>query len=397
MKRNRFKGQFFLSVCLTTLICVQMMGFLPSIPSYIIFSIGMFSVLCLLNKKAHIDKLSLTFLLLLPFTIILASPNPIFKSFERLLSFLPLYLIGSPLFQSKAFTKFRVTSFNTFLIIFVLLGVGSFFCYFLGINMMTMNRDELEITYQTAGYFSGLTKQSMMLGPVGGITALFGGYKYMQCKRKIYLLILIMGYMACIYSASRGAFVASTISLLVLLYKMSVNIKLYFKRLFFILILIGISSPIWISGTRMLQEKHNVHKDDLELFDSRADKFAYRFAEFISSPIYGVGFSAIDPNIGDKYSRQGVIEPGSSWLAILSMTGIFGAILFVSMYVRSLKRSLKSSFMYNKKMVLLSSILVLMSIHWIVEGYIFASGNTLCFFSWLILGLCFDKNINNEI
>lgn len=352
----------------------------------------MFSILCLLNKKAYVDKLSLAFLLLLPFSIILASPDPIFRSFERLLSFLPLYIIGSPLFRSSSFTKFRITSFNTFLIIFVLLGVGSCFCYFFGINMMTLNREESEITYQTAGYFSGLTKQSMMLGPVGGITALLGGYKYMQCKRKIYLLILIMGYLACIYSASRGAFVASTIALLVLLYRMSVNIALYFKRLFFILILIGISSPIWISSTEMLQEKHNVHKDDTEIFDSRAEKFAYRLEEFISSPIYGVGFSAIDPNIGDKYSRQGVIEPGSSWLAILSMTGILGAILFVKMFVRSLKRS----FSCNKRMVLLSSILVLMSIHWIVEGYIFASGNTLCFFSWLILGMCYDKNMSND-
>lgn len=259
--------------------------------------------------------------------------------------------------------------------------------------MMTLNREELDVTYQTAGYFSGLTKQSMMLGPVGGITALIGLYRYYITNKKQYIFLLLAGYASCIFSASRGAFIATTIALLVLLYKISKNKIVFLKRIILILSISIITSPLWISGTQMLQDKHNVHKGESELFDSRSEKFSYRINEFVSSPIYGVGFSAINPNNGDKISKNGVIEPGSSWLAILSMTGLIGFILFILILSRSYKRS---SLPKNRNInILFFSILILLSIHWIIEGYIFAAGNTLCFFSWLMLGICNDKDINN--
>ncbi len=53
--------------------------------------------------------------------------------------------------------------------------------------------------------------------------------------------------------------------------------------------------------------------------------------EFESSPLIGVGFDAIDLNLssasGGYDKDSGMVESGSSWLIILSMTGLIGAIL----------------------------------------------------------------------
>lgn len=389
--KQTFRVQYILPVCMTLSICTQMMGFMPSIPSYITYATCILSVIYLLSTNPKIDIRSLLFLIYLPLTIFIASPDPVFKSFERLLYFAPIFIVGSPLLQNEKSTIFKIMALNTFIIIFIILGVGSFICYFLGINMMTLNRDEIDITYQTAGYFSGLTKQSMILGPVGGIAALIGLYKYYTTKKIIYILLLILGYAACIFSASRGAFIATSIALLVSIYKISKNKILFLKRIILILFILFVTSPLWISGTQMLQEKQLVHKDDKEIFDSRSEKFKYRINEFKSAPLCGVGFSAINPKLGDKVSANGVIEPGSSWLAFLSMTGLIGFIAFLSIFIRSFK---KVYYIKNKtRSIFLSCILVLISIHWFIEGYIFAAGNSLCFFSWLMIGVCNDKNI----
>lgn len=155
--------------------------------------------------------------------------------------------------------------------------------------------------------------------------------------------------------------------------------------MFSITILILITFPLWQSATTALQNKQKMHVGE-ELFDSRAKKFEARIDEFSSSPIWGVGFAGINPHGKDKFNKMtGSIEPGSSWLAVLSMTGFVGFLLFSTLYYKSAKISIDNQTPY------LVGLLGFYCVHMIAEGYLFAGGNPNCFLLWLIMGVAVDK------
>lgn len=125
------------------------------------------------------------------------------------------------------------------------------------------------------------------------------------------------------------------------------------------------------------------------LFDSRTIKFMARISEIETSPVYGIGFSAINPYGYDSYDKEkGTIEPGSSILAIVSMTGIIGLSLFISINIQAIKKIKKSKSPFKN---LILSLITLFLFHMIVEGYVFAISNPLSIYYWLLLGIANDS------
>ena len=119
------------------------------------------------------------------------------------------------------------------------------------------------------------------------------------------------------------------------------------------------------------------------IFDSRSEKVNARWNEFRESPIIGIGFSVIDTKY-DRIKVNGAIEPGSSWLGILSMTGIIGFLLFFAIIYRSWL------IVHNRRLSLYDGLIVVISIHMLVEGYVFSAGSLQCIVLWTILGTSFD-------
>ena len=120
-------------------------------------------------------------------------------------------------------------------------------------------------------------------------------------------------------------------------------------------------------------------------FYSREIKFTARILEFKSSPIIGIGYNVINPQYDFVEESTGQIEPGSSWLAVASMTGVIGLFVFLGICSRGLKRAwrIKSPFVSS----LLGGMLVFFFIHMIAEGYIFAPGSFLALLFWLIIAV----------
>lgn len=90
----------------------------------------------------------------------------------------------------------------------------------------------------------------------------------------------------------------------------------------------------------------------------------------------------------DYNPNSGVLEPGTSWLAIFSMTGVIGFVLFMMIFVKSISRVWHSKI---KERSLLLGILFMLAFHWLFEGYIIAGGSPFCFISWLTMGVCYDS------
>ena len=88
----------------------------------------------------------------------------------------------------------------------------------------------------------------------------------------------------------------------------------------------------------------------------------------------------------------GTIETGSSWLAVLSMTGIIGFIPFLIIIYKSVKR-VWSKKKTNIEASLYLGLIVFLSIHMLVEGYIFAGGSVVFFIAWLIISCCYEIEV----
>lgn len=381
----------------TTLFVLQfMVGGIPHLPQIFMYAGYILAAIYLLTSpELKLDILWLTLIVFIPISILLASPDPLFQSPIRYALFATLLLSASALINSDRARKFRRQCLNITGMFACIMAVGSFPCYFLGINFFESRFDDGYLTdyLENAGHFSGLSTHSMLLGPLSGFAMVFLFY-YATVKnhKKLWPLIIMCGGSA-LFAASRGAIVAAVVGFVAVMYFSSSSSSQFRKRLIQLGLIMVISFPLWGGAldSVMMKQKARQSQSD-KLLDTRAEKFDYRLAEFASSPLYGVGFSAIDIHGGDSYNPStGQIEPGTSWLAILAQTGLIGFILVIMIFRRSYKYARDSDDPYR---ILFLGLLAFYSVHMLVEGYAFGAGNPITYILWLAIGCCYDlKNV----
>lgn len=374
------------------LISTNLLGGIWGVPTAIIGAISCLIFFLILLRGATIDIFMAAFLLYLPIELLLAQPDYRFHSWERMGVFVVMMTSFSPLLQSEYARRFRRQALQLVIFIIVICSIASFFAYFLGINLMIRNNSNEYIGL--AGHFAGLFDHSMKLGPMASLASLFLMYKGFISQKKWLFLLSALCACAVLFSASRGSFIGLLVSTCFLMYKYSRNKAQLIKILITTFVLLVITYPIWSGAMEGLEQKqaNNVAKGGTLL--SRSLKWRCRINEFISSPIWGVGFSSINPNGPEYWNKTtGVIEPGTSWLAILSMTGMLGFILFMKIYLRAYNLVKKTM---NDRSIILYSFVIFFSVHLIIEGYIFAAGNPVCIIFWLIIGCCSDMQNDSE-
>ena len=320
-----------------------------------------------------------------------------FRAWQRLGIYIFILFMMSPLLISKEAVTFKSKLFIYIWLITSILSVGSFFSYYLGINFFIVNEKELELG---AGTFGGLMNHSMALGPMSALSTIFlfvlASLNKTKAKRYYYIAaFLCLG--ACFFSASRAAVGASVAGCIYALSCVNKNhLSKTFKVLFIILTVGAVTFPIWGGVTDFIMEKQEMRNNEFGGgFDSRTEKVVVRLEEFISSPIVGIGFCTVNPNLDNVNRENGQIEPGSSWLAIASMTGIFGLLVMIPLCISSLKkaRSIKDDFWRGA----LSGMMIFFILHMMVEGYIFAPKSFLSLIFWLLISIiegktCYERN-----
>lgn len=273
---------------------------------------------------------------------------------------------------------------------FVVLSIGSFFAFFLGINMMHGLVDMSDYSsYSTnGGWFGGLTRHSMLLGPISMIASLFFFTLYLENKKRIYIALLFMCIMSAVMASSRAAILGVVAALLYSLLVLKIDVVMK-QRVIALLIICGLATlPIYDIVFAGIINKEQKRKETTEVLDSRQAKFDYRIAEFKSSPLLGVGFCAIDINGDDQYSsNNGQIEPGTSHLAVLSMTGMLGMLAYLIILYQAYKNA-SGAYTPHSRFILLCFIAIF--VHAWFEGYVFSAGGPLCFTYWLIIGAATD-------
>ena len=322
-------------------------------------------------------------------SILLNDIPTVYQPWARFGLFVIVTVIASPFIQSNFYDKFRINLFKYIHNLLILIIVFS-------IPAIVLN--ERSIT----GMFTGVTNHSMLLAPISAVTLItLIYYLYINKLNRILLLILIaFFFFFLLLAASRISLAGFVLAMVFFFYRKNRhNMREFAKTGISILAIFILTYPLWNGYMEGIEKKNeaaiNAETGEANLASSRETLWTQRIEEFKSSPIVGIGFCYAPYVTGyEKYSGEamfretstGVIEPGSSWLGVLSMTGLLGFLGIISLWISSFRMCFKMEKKDNLYAIYLSSIMVFWSVHMIAEGEIFSAGGVLCFMVWLGVG-----------
>ncbi|HSJ66564.1 MAG TPA: O-antigen ligase family protein [Anditalea sp.] len=336
-----------------------------------------------------IQKINVLLGVFLFFCIVSIMMNDIpshFQPWFRLISFIMVIGLIGPLVNSPKFYAFRYFAFSKANLAILVLGAGSFLTRVLPLGVPAGR-----------GGWSGFFVHTMILGPMAAIALMISLYLFYKekdkvdpiKKRMIFFQICIgSSFLSLLLASSRTAILACVAGLLFFFYK--IYQQRFMKFLYSIILVTVITAgsyPIWSQYTTGIQQKMDSSEKKGDMTASRTSIWQARLMEFNQSPIYGIGFSHLIYKGGNESQKSddGKIEPGSSFLAILAMTGLLGFSVFVILFISYLFFLLTNKFDMLSTAVL-GSLMIFFTLHMLAEGYVLSSGGALFFYFWLLLG-----------
>ena len=351
-----------------------------------LFYFGLFT-LCLLYLLIIGGKLRVNYSLLVVVVLIVFSSTvvnkvpSVFNHYQRLVAFIIMISLIGPFFSTIKLDLFKWKLFEIFNIGIVIMVTLSFLGLLLNLNFI-----------EGRGGFVGMFNHSMVMGPFAAISFLINIYWFFSNKSKtaklIYFLLACVSFICLIQAGSRSAILALGFGVLFYFFKIyQYKMEKFIGSIIVLLFLCVVSFPIWQDYTERLMWKMEYAEEQGDLAATRTSLWDVRLSEFSSSPVFGVGFSNdTSVSIIDLIEDDGQIEPGSGWLAILSMTGLIGFLPIVFIFVSAFYFILKAD-KSRYLMALLGSLLMFFCVHLLAEGYIFAAGSAQFFYLWLLLGV----------
>ncbi len=347
-----------------------------------------------IERKNSFSVGHILFLLVSLFSILLNNIDAVFQSEYRLLSFLIMLWVIGGLSRSQRNISFRVCFFKYLNVSLVGLTLVSFCLYPLGISLLAHSN----------GLYKGLFNHSMLLGPIAGASTILSVFNclYPQEIFKIHprlsVVVAVISILTLLLSGSRGALGAVWVGIMILLYIRYGAQKAKLLKIFLSLIIgLLISGPIWYPYTEQIRFKQERNLRSGGTFQSRERLWEDRWAEFNNSPMIGSGFASMNKKLVKQKltnNAKGGVEPGSSWLFLLSSTGILGLLCFLYVGVVPWFRMLRAKASTRTPFhVLLLALLAMMFIHMFLEGYVLSSGGFLFLYLWLCIGLMNDLKL----
>lgn len=213
-----------------------------------------------------------------------------------------------------------------------------------------------------------------------------------------YIVTLIISIVLMIWGGARSAMIGFVIAQIYVL-------SYYYRRrkatkwtIAGILGIICISACMGGDVTYKVIKKFSISIEHNSLITSRERKWTALTEEFSQSPVVGIGFGNVrrfatygkieDVEFTKPYSS---IEPGSSWLSVLSNTGIIGFVIMAYWNIQLLKKAHRRRKAGDNEAVSNGAILLLMITVGFFEGYILFAGSILFYFYWLLTSqICED-------
>lgn len=347
---------------------------------YAVF-IGVLAIILLTGKRPHISFYMLGFIILALFSIWVNDIPYFFRPYERLVAFVVLVGLIGPFLQSPQLNMFKSQLFKIVNLSIVIVVSLSFVVLVVSPSLASLGR----------GGFTGVFNHSMFMGPMAAISFLtclyYATIANNSKKRLLFYGLSGISLIASLTAGSRAALISAILGALYFFYKINQqNLKQYFKIIFMMLTVVVLTFPLWKDYGERVVDKMAYAESEGSLIVTRSELWNRRVEEFNSSPLFGIGYSNDSSQSEEDLSiGEGQVEPGSSWLVVLSMTGIMGFLLFLFLQIKIFKivnKKRGSSYLYY-----LGGVFVFFIIHLVAEGYALSAGSGLFFYFWLVLGV----------
>lgn len=377
-----------LSIFVAALMVNRAVWFTPDFGNfhYVLIAISLALLLVLSGKHISVSFSGIILILVCAISILVNDIPDFFRPWSRLGIFsVTIFLVG-PFINGSILMKFRKMVFWYVQYLFVAITLLSLIGRFTGLSKFQ------------GGYWCGVTTHSMLLGMIAANTTIFLLYELVsrpdvRGKARIALsgslfisLLLVMG------AGSRAAFLACVAGISVFCYMAFQQHRKKFIKFFLpALLVLFCTYQIWDPFLDQIRRKNNNDLTTLNL-NTRESLWEKNWESFKENPVFGVGFASIEvePRAFQGFSESsGQVETGSSWLTVLSMTGILGGICIASIMLMTTAQLRRITGAKNHVGAFLTGLLVFYCVHMCAEGYIFAGGSVAFFNFWLLLGAIF--------
>lgn len=266
--------------------------------------------------------------------------------------------------------------------------LANFYAKIAGINQITPN--EFMMTTGKVTEFSGFCTHPMWTSAASALSTLlftsmaFRSYASHKWMKGLYFALIVISLYVVVISGSRSAFVLALACSLLIIKMQSQKASALFRNITIIAIATVVFSPFIMKNAGAMLQKKNSFEITVEN-TSRDALWSQRMAEFKSSPIIGIGFAAHGIGLNKAVGRN---ESGGGYISVLAQTGIIGIYFIFAIWFSAFM--LPKSIGKNSNTILTYCTFVFMTIHSIVEGYMFQGGWYLCLVIWLIIGVMIE-------
>lgn len=351
----------------------------PLIPNgLVLYVFGIFYCFFYSIRSRKGTKDSKLFWWLLVACYLASSVNMIFD--YRLFIFTFVIITCSPILYSEKIFLFREKYLKCCLYAFPLISLICLYCYFKGINMMSL--EDGEVSWD----FSAIFPHSMWLGAAVGISNVVCLWNILNCRKRLYQIlwtcVLLQSVYLSVVSASRSALVASLIAMFILILCNVKNVWKFVKYTIVAVVLVVIAFPTFYNNSQRMQNKM---ENSEGTYGSRTGIFTDGFNHFQEQPIFGCGFAV---SYRDGHRNVGRLESGSGWLSILFQTGICGFAVMM-LILNNVRKNMKGV-RKDRNLQFYLFPFVFLCLHSFFEGYLLTSGYYLCLLFWTLLSYLYS-------
>jgi hypothetical protein len=294
-----------------------------------------------------------------------------------------MMLALAPVLTGKNARQIRRGAWQVMRVLVLAVGIGCFGWWVLRLPMLGRGQS-----------FTGLMSNANMTGPMVSLGVVVAVSAAIASRGRRFYLWSVTGALCVVPAIVAG----SRISLAGLLAALLVVFVVQWQQSQrYLMLAIPLGLLLVVGGYRAVlkSEAYNDMTQNLQgkgLQNSREELWPARVAEFKAHPLWGMGVG-MGEGAGFEVDEEGHanIEPGSSYLAILSMTGYCGAIGFsiLLLWFAGLWLA-QTRLLPISQAGELAGVGAFMAVHGIAEGWILGVGSPLCLIFWLWTGYSAD-------
>lgn len=209
--------------------------------------------------------------------------------------------------------------------------------------------------------------------------------------RVIDIISLPVTMLVIVWAGARSAMIGFAVAEVYMLYIYRKKIKTLGLIGAGVLIAVVLALLVGSNVPKKVIHKFEISSEHNSLFFSREQAWNARISEFAESPIIGIGFANVthyatlyDEEVVEFTQYERGFEPGSSWLCVLSNTGIVGFLIMAAWNLKLIKTVRRRRLSGDAVAAGLGAMLLFFLVSGCFEGWVLFAGSIFFFLYWLL-------------